>query len=57
MSEKVVLDFTHTYTTEDFPETWDMAWEDCSDIIGTNCYCDEDAQNLLRKRMAPYSGI
>lgn len=55
MSEKVVLNFTHTYTKDDFPEEWDMAWEDCSDIIGTNCYCDEDAQTLLRQRMAPYS--
>jgi arginase family enzyme len=55
MSEKVVLDFTHTYTKEDFPEEWDMAWEDCSEIIGTNCYCDEDAQTLLRQRLAPYN--
>jgi len=55
MSEKVVLDFTHTYTKEDFPEEWDMAWEDCSAITGTNCYCDEDAQTLLRQRLAPYN--
>ena len=55
MSEKVVLDFTHTYTKKDFPEEWDMVWEDCSAITGTNCYCDEDAQTLLRQRLAPYN--
>ena len=55
MSEKVVLDFTHTYTKEDFPEEWDMVWEDCSAITGTNCYCDEDAQTLLRQRLALYN--
>ncbi len=25
------------------------------DIPGTNCYCDEDAMNAIRSRIAPYS--
>ena len=53
MCETVIMDFTHTYAADDF-EAADMVWIDCTDITGTNCYCDEEAQKELRTRMAPY---
>lgn len=53
MSETVIMDFTHTYAADDF-ETIDGIWIDCTDITGTNCYCDEEAQEKLRAFIAPY---
>ena len=54
MSETVIMNFTHTYAADDF-ETADGVWIDCTDITGTNCYCDAEAQEKLRLRIAPYS--
>lgn len=50
----VVMDFTHTYTEDDFPAGQMFSWIDCFALKGTNCYCDAEAQSVLRSLMRPY---
>lgn len=57
MSETVVMDLTHTYSADDFPPEEILAWIDCTEITGTNCYCDEEAQRQLCGLMTPYSAM
>jgi len=54
MCDTVVMDFTHAYDTEDFPEDSHLVWTDCTEIIGTNAYCDLEAQTALSRLIAPY---
>ena len=40
----VIMDFSGIYQEEQFYEGEQISWIDLSDISGTNCYCDGDAQ-------------
>ena len=47
----VIMDFSGIYQNEQFYEGEQISWIDLSDISGTNCYCDGDAQAQILERM------
>ena len=47
----VIMDFSGIYQEEQFYEGEQISWIDLSDISGTNCYCDGDAQSQILDRM------
>lgn len=49
------MDFTGIYEKERFYRGVHVHWIDCRDIQGTNCYCDEEGEQALRRKIAPYS--
>ncbi|WMJ87104.1 arginase family protein [Anaerocolumna sp. MB42-C2] len=51
----IVMNFSNVYEKENFYKDQEFQWIDCKNISGTNCYCDEIAENELRKLMNPYS--
>jgi len=48
------MNFTHIYEQESLLKNKDFEWIDCSEISGTNCYCDDDAINKLTEKIASY---
>ena len=48
------MNFTHVYEQERFINDIHFQWIDCTDLNGTNCYCDAEAAKVIRQRMAPY---
>lgn len=55
MSDITVLDFSQIYEQETFYEEREVRWVDCTDIRGTNCYCDQDAMRLIKQRTSEIS--
>lgn len=53
----VIMDFSGIYQEEQFYEGEQISWIDLSDISGTNCYCDGDAQAQILERMEKYPGF
>jgi len=53
--DSVVMDFSHIYREEDFSYCDSLDWIDCTNILGTNCFCNEEAQNDIRHLIASYS--
>jgi len=51
----IIMNFTHVYEQERFINNKQFQWIDCSDINGTDCYCDPTAMQTLKKLMDPYS--
>lgn len=49
--QTVVMDFTGIYEKEQFYKGEAFIWIDCRDIRGTNCYCDEEAETILKERI------
>lgn len=56
-----IQDFTGVYAEQPFMEglrraatqgTGKIHWMDCTNIGGTDCYCDDEAQAILREQMA-----
>jgi arginase family enzyme len=50
----VIMNFTHIYEQEPFVRNKNFTWIDCTDLNGTDCYCDEQAEKALRAKIAPY---
>lgn len=50
-----MMDFSGIYDDQQFWKGKEAARVEARDIPGTNCYCDEDAMNTIRSRIAPYS--
>ena len=50
-----MMDFSGIYEEQQFWRGKKVARVEARDIPGTNCYCDEDAMNEIRSRIAPYS--
>ena len=50
-----MMDFSGIYEDQQFWRGKEAARVEARDIPGTNCYCDEDAMNAIRSRIAPYS--
>jgi len=50
----VVMDFSHIYSKEVFSGCDSLTWIDCTSILGTNCYCDDEAQAEIKRLIAPY---
>lgn len=51
-----VCNFTNVYENQPFTEglklSGEATWIDCTDIPGTDCYCDDEAVETIRKRIA-----
>lgn len=52
--EVVLMNFTHVYEEERFVRNRRFSWIDCTDLDGTDCYCDSEACRVLEQRIAPY---
>lgn len=53
----VVMNFSGVYREEQFYQSEHFTWVECSDIIGTDLYCDEEAQRSINQRIkkeSPY---
>lgn len=52
----VVCNFTNVYENQPFMEglrrSGEATWIDCSGIPGTDCYCDDEAVETIRRRIA-----
>lgn len=48
------MDFSGIYDREQFYRGQDTAWVEVREIPGTNCYCDAEAAEILRARIAEY---
>lgn len=51
----VIMNFSHIYEDERFFQEHDYSWIDCSEVIGTNGYCDEKALEILEQKVQAYS--
>ncbi len=51
-----VCNFTNVYEDQPFMEglrhSGEATWIDCTDIPGTDCYCDDEAVETIRRRIA-----
>lgn len=47
----VVVDFSGIYRTEEFWRDQEPQWISATEISGTNCYCDDEARELLREKI------
>jgi arginase family enzyme len=51
-----VCNFTNVYENQPFMEglrrSGEATWIDCTDIPGTDCYCDDEAVETIRRRIA-----
>ena len=46
-----VMNFSHVYENEKFYLSEEYNWVDCTNIIGTNGYCDESALVVLKEKV------
>lgn len=56
-AEVVVMNFSHIYEQERFYRQGNYRWIDCTDIRGTDCYCDTEALTAIIdkiKNCSPY---
>ena len=53
--EMVVMNFSHVYEEEQFYQKENYKWVDCSEVHGTNCYCDQEAGECIRKKIESYT--
>lgn len=51
----MIMDFSGVYCEEQFWKDEEIFWVDARDIPGTNCYCDGEAMEELKKRIADFS--
>ena len=50
-----VINFSNIYKNERFYKDININWMDFSNIQGTNCYCDECAEEIIRKQISQLS--
>lgn len=53
--EITIMNFSHIYEEEQFYLHEKVNWLDCSDILGTGCYCSEEAKEEIRGRLQEQS--
>ena len=51
-SKPSIFNFTHVYEAYDFLQGEEFQWTDCTQIEGTDCYCDQEAERRLKQLMA-----
>lgn len=49
-----ICNFSHIYEQQTFYLTTEPAWINCTGISGANCYCDEEAADILRAKIMEY---
>lgn len=55
MDELVIMNFSNVYAEETFYKQERVLWIDCSDIMGTDCFCDNEASREICRRMGTLS--
>ena len=45
-----IMDMQGIYKDMDFYREYQYTISDCTQIEGTNCYCDDEARHILRRR-------
>lgn len=50
----LIMNFSHVYEQERFLKNSHFRWLDCTEIYGTNCYCDEEAIQKLKEKISLY---
>lgn len=50
----VLMNFTHVYEHEKFIGDLRFQWIDCTDLSGTDCYCDTESARAIVERISPY---
>ena len=53
MVKSSIFNFTHVYEAYGFMQGEAFEWVDCTQIEGTDCYCDTEAERQLKQLMAP----
>ena len=48
VQRSTVLNFTHVYEAYDFMQDKAFSWVDCTQMEGTDCYCDTEAEQKLK---------
>ena len=46
-----IFNFSHVYEAYDFMRGEEFRWIDCTQIEGTDCYCDAQAERQLKQLM------
>ena len=49
------MDFSHVYEMETFYRKSHVLWLDCTDITGTDGYCDEGGVQAIHRKIGPLS--
>lgn len=52
----IIMNFSGVYEAEAFYKDYEYVWVDCSDIQGTNCYCDAQAEVQIKERLRGLAG-
>lgn len=47
----VIMNFTGAYEKQSFYRGLNAVWLELKDLKGTNCYCDQEAEAAIRKRI------
>ena len=55
MDDIVIMNFSSVYKDEDFYKDRSYKWLNCSDVEGTNCYCNRSAEKEIKNMIASYS--
>ncbi len=50
----IIMDFTRVYRNQSFYLGYDHIIIDCSDIPGSDCYCNQDAAKTIQARIAAH---
>ncbi len=48
----IIMDFTKVYRSQTFYLNYRYNWIDCSEISGSDCYCDREATYAIRDRIS-----
>ena len=51
LGQSSIMNFTHVYEAYGFMQGDAFTWVDCTQIEGTDCYCDVEAERQLKKLM------
>ena len=54
-SRPSIFNFTHVYEAYEFLQGEEFQWIDCTQIEGTDCYCDQEAERRLKRLMTDLS--
>ncbi|HHV03551.1 MAG: arginase family protein [Bacteroidales bacterium] len=50
----IIMDFTRVYRNQSFYLDYDHVLIDCTDITGSDCYCDPEAAGIIQERIADH---
>lgn len=56
LKEKVLMNFSGIYKEQQFWQNKNMSWVEVQELTGCNCYCDEEAQSIIREKLQLYTG-